>query len=191
MENNENYNTPGHVELKNFKQEFYTFRNGILADRLRKAGDCHSIIFGLNIPQVVGIANNYGQKDIKVARLLWNNSTCRESRLLAPMIFPPDAMEYCEACQWFESVENMEIADNLCHKLLKRLGFAQELFLKYSTDERDLLRYTAFRLAMNLICINAVVDSKAITSAAKSELATNCSMTQQLCREIIEELGVI
>ena len=187
MENINNLNTPlGHEELKKFKHEFYTYRNGIIADRLRSAGDCHKIIFGLNIPQLVNIANEYG-KNVETARLLWNNSTCRESRLLAPMLFPIEIMQYDEACQWIESIENIEIADNLCHKLLKRLNYAQELIIKYSTHDSDILRYTAFRLAINLICINAITNYETIINAAKHEMASDCNMTGPLCKEIIEE----
>ena len=101
-----------HEEVKRLKQEFFAYRNGIVADMLRDAGDCHKVIFGLNIPQLIGIANETG-KNADVARKLWQNADCRESRLLAPMIFPAQTMTVDEAHQWMEDVENVEIADNL------------------------------------------------------------------------------
>ena len=48
------------MELKDIKQQFFTYRNGMLADRLREAGDCHKVIFGLNLPQIVDIARMAG-----------------------------------------------------------------------------------------------------------------------------------
>ncbi len=175
------------VRIQDIKKTLYAYRNGIIADRLRNAGDCHAVIFGLNIPQLMNIANELG-KNLNIARELWNNSASRESRLLAPMLFPCDNMDFAEACKWIESVENVEITDNLCHKLLKKLPFAENLFLKYSSSGHDLLRYAAFRLAMNLLSINADCNRTLILNSAKQELEAKCQLTKRLCDEIIEEI---
>lgn len=171
-------------KIKDIKKAFFTYRNGILADQLRNAGDKHTVIFGLNIPQLMNIANETGH-NADVARELWNNSSSRESRMIAPMIFPYTEMSHDEACKWIESIENIEIADNLCHKLLKKLPSAEALFIKYSVSDNDLLRYTAFRLAMNLLCINAVSNYDTVLDAAKHELERNCNLTRKLCNDII------
>ena len=113
--------------IKNIKKSFFAYRNGVIADRLRNAGDCHKVIFGLNIPQLVEIANATGQ-NANIARQLWFNSDSRESRLIAPMIFPSEDMSIEEAHSWIDSVENTEVSDNLCHKLLKKLPYAETLF---------------------------------------------------------------
>lgn len=174
-------------KIQDIRKTLYAYRNGIIADRLRNAGDGHTIIFGLNIPQIMNIANEIG-KNIDLAKELWDNKTSRESRLLAPMIFPYNEMSYIEACEWIESIENVEIADNLCHKLLKKLPYAIDLILKYSSSDNDLCRYTAFRLAMNLLCINTNCDYALILDSAKHELERNCNLTNKLCNEIIEEI---
>ena len=157
-------------KVQEIKKTFYAYRNGIIADRLRNAGDCHAVIFGLNIPQIVNIANELGQ-DTHLARQLWSNSNSRESRMLAPMLFPCDELGYDEACLWIEDVENVEIADNLCHKLLRKVDSAEKLFQKYANADKDLLRYVAFRLAMNLLCIDAVADRVAMLDAAKDKVS--------------------
>ena len=69
------------MELKDIKQQFFTYRNGMLADRLREAGDCHKVIFGLNLPQIVDIARwqaatkllpkNFGQMLLHAKADLW------------------------------------------------------------------------------------------------------------------------
>ncbi|MGN1238657.1 MAG: DNA alkylation repair protein, partial [Muribaculaceae bacterium] len=100
------------MELKDIKQQFFTYRNGILADRLRSAGDCHSVIFGLNLPQIADIAKMAGT-DKTLAEQLWDNTTTRESRLIAPMIYPREQFCIAMAREWIESVENTEVADIL------------------------------------------------------------------------------
>lgn len=179
-----------HDEVRRAKKMFFAYRNGMLADRLRDAGDCHSVIFGLNIPQLVDIANELGQ-NAAVARELWHSGVnSRECRLLAPMLFPPAEMGRDEARQWVEGVENVEVADNMCHKLLRRLGCARGLVEEYAVAPSDLLRYTAFRLAMNLLCVDtATADWGWLLDAAKAEISRNCNLTQVLCNEIIEEIS--
>ena len=177
-------------KVQEIKKTFYAYRNGIIADRLRNAGDCHAVIFGLNIPQIVNIANELGQ-DAHLARQLWNNSNSRESRMLAPMLFPCDGLGYDEACLWIEDVENVEIADNLCHKLLRKVDSAEKLFQKYANADKDLLRYVAFRLAMNLLCIGAVADRVAMLDAARREVAKGCGMTQNVARDVVEEIELM
>ena len=38
--------------LKEIKHQFMAFRNGIVADALRKAGYDYKVIFGLQLPQL-------------------------------------------------------------------------------------------------------------------------------------------
>lgn len=188
MEQDYTSTSPLHEEVKKLKQLFFAYRNGIIADTLRNAGDCHATIFGLNIPQLVEIATQNGQ-NIDVARAMWENTSCRESRLFAPMIFPCAEMSHEEAGKWIESVENIEIADNLCHKLLKKLPFAQDLVTEYAYADSDIVRYTALRLSMNLLCIDAVTDKQTLLDAAKRETMRDCMLTRNLCLEIISEIS--
>ena len=41
---------------KEIRKEFFAFRNGIIADKLRKAGDPHGMIMGCLLVDVQGIA---------------------------------------------------------------------------------------------------------------------------------------
>ena len=54
------------------------------------------------------------------------------------------------AREWIESVENTEVADILCHRLLRYCDFAWQLCREYASAELDLQRYTALRLAADL-----------------------------------------
>ena len=42
--------------LRGIRKEFFAFRNGIVADKLRKAGDPHSMIMGCLLVDISGIA---------------------------------------------------------------------------------------------------------------------------------------
>lgn len=174
------------MELKDIKQQFYAYRNGMLADRLRMSGDCHNIIFGLNLSQIVDVAKNLGQ-DKALAEQLWANDTTRESRLLAPMIYPVAEFTVEKAKTWVESLENAEVVDVLCHKLMRKTDYAEALYKEYADAESDLLRYFALRLALNLIVIGRLNDMDGLRVIAENERQRNCKLTQMVVANILEE----
>lgn len=132
--------------MQNVKQRFFAFRNGVVADMLRHCGSQYKIIFGLNIPQLREIASAFGY-NAELARQLWENSTTRESRLLAPMLFDPAALTLTEARELLEGLTpNAEEVDILCHSLLRHTTFARQLLDELNTSDDKWHRYTALRL---------------------------------------------
>ncbi|MBP3299658.1 MAG: DNA alkylation repair protein [Muribaculaceae bacterium] len=113
--------------IKGIKQQFMAYRNGIVADTLRRAGmDCYSVIFGLNLPQLSAIAASV-TASAGLASALWADRKVRESRLLAAYLFPPRSVDRELARSLMEDVQTREEADILCFRLLRHLDFAPEL----------------------------------------------------------------
>lgn len=112
--------------LKEIKQQFYTYRNGALADTLRKYGDPHRIIFGLDVPQIASIARSLAP-GMELATLLWTDRDVRESRLLAAYLFPLEEISLEKALELCSDLRNREEADILAFRLLKRLPYATDL----------------------------------------------------------------
>lgn len=137
------------MELKEVKQQFFALRNGLLADSLRKQASLpHKLIFGLNIIQLRTLAVKIG-RDSNLAATLWDDSDCRESRLLAPMIQPePQA-------GWLAEVRTPEEADILCHASLRHHPRALELVQETALSPEPLLQYSTLRLLLNLLPSNS------------------------------------
>ncbi len=114
------------MDLQSIKKDFFVFRNGIVADTLRKAGMPHKVIFGLQIPQIAAIAKALTPSS-ELAEALWNDSEVRESRILATYLFPVDEMSLEKAIWLLGSVRTQEESDMLAFRLLKRLHFASEI----------------------------------------------------------------
>lgn len=114
--------------LKEIKHLFMTYRNGVVADTLRKAGMPYKIIFGLQLTRIADIARHLG-KSASLARTLWADAEVRESRLLACRIMPPDEMTLEEAMLMAQSVKTPEEADVLSFYLLRHLDFAPTLLM--------------------------------------------------------------
>lgn len=149
------------TELKDIKQEFFAYRNGMLADTLRDAGDTHKIIFGLNVPQIKAIADRV-EKSAEIAQQLWNNDTSRESRLAAPMVYPADKFTKETAQKWIDSLINIEETDILCHRLLCMTDYAEDMVYELANSEDDTKQYCGYRLAINIIMRNKLKDYEKI-----------------------------
>ncbi len=137
-------------DMQRVKRHFFAMRNGVIADRLRSAGSPFRIIFGLNLPQIMEAAAMFGP-DRALAERLWANTSTRESMLLAPMLLDPAELTEEQALKMVTEVPAVEVADILCHRLLRKLPYAPDLAerLVGSTDEMS--RYTGFRLWLNIL----------------------------------------
>ena len=176
MENNYN-------EIQQVKRRFFALRNGALGELMRRQGATYRIIFGLNLPQLTEIAAST-PASAHLAQKLWDNTTTRESMLLAPMIYPVDQFGLDTALAWTASTPTAEVADILCHKLLRRCPFALSLAQELSMSDNDMQRYIAIRLHFNLLP-NGIDAAEAMATA---ELARNCQLTATVSHALLAEI---
>lgn len=177
---------------REIRKEFFAFRNGIVADKLRKAGDPHSIIMGCLLVDVQGIVQRQREAidDVETLKTLalelWNDTNSRECRLAAPMLYPAESMTLEMALQWCRTVETVEVADNLCHKLLRHIAEADALFRQLIADERPLVKYTGYRLLLNLLMLGKIQPNASLRTIVENENEPSLS---HLLKDILEELN--
>lgn len=171
-------------KMQTLKRRFFAMRNGLLADQLRKAGSQFRIIFGLNVIQLKEIAGDYGH-DTEFARELWNNVATRESMLLAPMLWQPDDFDFAEIIALCNEIPEVEVADMVCHRLLKQRNDAKEIIEKLIDSDESLLRYTALRLALPLI--DVCISPEAAIAMADKEISRRDNMTLSLASMVKSE----
>lgn len=173
-------------EMQSVKRRLFAMRNGIVADTLRRTMPEYKMVFGLNLPQIAEIAADLGPSR-RLAEELWADRRTRESLLLAPMIFPRTEADRETARRMMKDVITPEVADILCHRLLRHLPFARELAMETVTSPVDLERYTAFRLLFNLLPAGA----EEIRPFAEAEFAAGCQLTRSLTRALIDEIDFL
>ena len=179
--------------VREIRKEFFAFRNGIVADKLRKAGDPHSVIMGCLLVDVQGIAQRTKEtiddeeQLAAIASELWSDTNSREGRLAAPMLYPSEGMSMEQALEWCQTVETVEVADNLCHKLLRHTTDADALFRQLIADEKPLVKYTGYRLLLNLLLMSKVQATAQLRAAIEAEVATTQPLIAQLLKDILEE----
>ena len=182
-----NQDKPGFSDMQNAKRRFFALRNGAVADSLKRAGDPHSIIFGLTLMQLREVAQA-SPHNADLADRLWENDPTRESRLLAPMLIPLEDMSQEKASAWLNGVMCPEEADILCHRHLRKTDYALELAqTTYADAESDLQSYAALRLMCNIMYANRA-EAK---NMAESEAARNCQLTAVLACQILDELSFL
>lgn len=138
------------TDIRQIKHLFMTYRNGIVSDTLRKAGQPYAVIFGLQIPQISEIARQLSPS-AALARTLWADTNVRESRLLACWIFPVEELLPDEALAMALSVITREEADILAFRLLRRhpeAGGIPDMIT--AAAKTPLQRYAAEALRRNL-----------------------------------------
>lgn len=169
--------------LRNTKKQFFAFRNGIIADSLRKNGDPHSMIMGCQMTDVAQIASAI-QPGKEIAEAFWTDTKHRECRMIAPMLYPAADMDRTTALAWARSAECEEIADVLCHRLLRKLPFAQEIATALQGAQEPIAIYTGFRLLLNLVLMQKVE----LTASLKATLENAKTSAPQSARPIIASI---
>lgn len=155
------------------KRRMFAMRNGVVADALRRGGSKFPIIFGVNLPQLVEIARDFGCNK-EFAERVWANSTTRESMLIAPMLMPGHEMTRPMAERWIAESPEPEVIDVLCLKLLRRMPYALEL-------AKDLIAGGEYRYAgLRLMCNLAPQHTEEAVKAGRAEAERNDPKTAAL-----------
>ena len=174
--------------IQKLRKEFFAYRNGVVAEQLHAAGDPHTVIMGCQLADVIDITSRY-EKDARLAQALWDDTQHRECRMAATMLYPIEDFDMKTALAWCHSVESVEIADILCHRLLRHLDYVPQLWQQLHDSDKPLVRYTAYRLLLNLLLMNRIEKTTELRSMAEKDLPTAPPPLQQLLESIIEEMG--
>lgn len=172
-------------KMQMVKRRMFAMRNGVIADALRNAGSPFKIIFGLNLPQLVEIADEFG-KDIELSKKLWQNNTTRESMLLATMMMPLDEVNPTKAKGMIDESPTIEIIDILCHRLLRHMPQNYHFACNLMNSDDSKYRYAGLRLLWHFV---STEHRDEILSLAKKEMLKGDPLTKPLCQAIIEEIS--
>ena len=122
--------------VNEIKKELRASMNGILSARMREAGMPFRLIFGVELPRLRSIAEEFPQ-DEELACQLWSQNI-RETRLLAIMLMPPAAFTPERANTWAETMVTAEEAQVLAMMLLPKTNGAKEVCLTWLKGGKSL-----------------------------------------------------
>lgn len=141
--------------LKEIKKDFFRYRNGEVANQLKKLYPENTLIFGLNLPQISEISKKF-PKDLDLAMALWNDNKVRESRILSLYLFPIENLTFSQAQQMVACIESSEEAEVLPFRILRYLPFKQDLYnyLSEKSFDTPLEKYCFEMFKRNLEVLN-------------------------------------
>ena len=175
--------------LRDLKQAFFAYRNGIVADSLRRSGTPHPFIMGCQLTDIVGITHKY-QPDAELADALWACRNHRECRLAATMLHPAGAMDLEKALSWCGDVQCREEADVLCHRLLRHIAQADVLVQKLiGNGGGEMNRYIGYRLMLNLLLAGNMAPTTALRQQVEDAMPLADGSLRPVLTSLLEELS--
>ena len=95
------------------------------------------------------------------------------------------------ALDWCHSVESTEVADVLCHRLLRHTPCTTQLCMQLllENDNHAMVEYTALRLLLNLLLLGKIEKTPQLRNLITTRQAQHTHPTlQPLLSSILEEL---
>ncbi len=185
MEINEDMSTSDKV--KQIKQSFRLYMNGVTAESLRQKGLQYKICWGVSLQHLQEMAAEYG-KDKSLAEELWLSGV-RECKLLAILTYPIDAFDESTAERWLDDVTNQELAEMLSFHILQHVSYAKPLAMRLLACGNEMHLLCAFnilsRLFIKFSCLDADEASMFLAKAqscidngsyALKHAASNCML---------------
>ena len=91
----------------------------------------------------------YGLDITEVAEALWAEDNIRESKMIAPLLYPRGTMTIETAERWVQSILTPEVADVVCMYAFQ-YEIGKELISRWKDAEGKMLRYCAKSLEKRL-----------------------------------------
>ena len=146
-------------KLKQIKQRFRLMMNGMASQSMREKGLGYSINWGISLPALKTLAEEYG-KDYDLAIELWKENI-RECKILATLIMPPADMKADLACLWVSQIPNQEVAAMVAFNLFQYIDSAKDLAFKWLAAS-ELEQMCGYNILSRLFMRGEVLDSREI-----------------------------
>ena len=135
-------------KLKEIKKSFFLRMDGTASRSMREKGLDYKINWGVSIPDLRKMADEYG-KDYALAIELWKENI-RECKILATMMMPPEQMlpEIVEL--WMEQTSSQEIAEMAAFNLYQHLEYAPVLAFQWIAGDNEAEQICGYNLLARL-----------------------------------------
>lgn len=147
-------------KLKQIKGRFRLMMNGMASQSMREKGLGYSINWGVSLPTLKTLAEEYG-KDYELAIELWKGNI-RECKILATLIMPPADMQPDLACLWVSQVPNQEIAAMVSFNLFQYIDGAKDLAFKWLASESELEQMCGYNVLSRLFMRGETLEPREI-----------------------------
>ena len=175
-------------EIRKIKQELRLSMNGVASAFMRENGLNYKLNFGVEIPRLQSIANEF-QPDPDLAQALWKENM-RECKILAGMLQPTDSF-YPEIAEiWIENMPNTEIAQLTVMNLFEKLPYASEKAFQWIAREEEMFQLCGFlllaRLFLKGIPLNERAENEFLDQAGATIIQANGPLKKAIINSLIK-----
>jgi len=111
--------------IDEIKQKIRLSMNGVVSDSMKNRGIIYYKNFGVSIPRLKEIAQEY-TPDHDLAQRLWLLKI-RETMILATLLQPIDKFNFENASNWISEINNIELVEQSCMNLFCKIKFANHI----------------------------------------------------------------
>lgn len=158
------------AKVKEIKGRFRLFMNGVVSQSMREKGLGYKINWGIGLPLLKNIANEYG-KDYELAVELWKENI-RECKILATLIMPVQEMSLDLVDLWISQIKNQEIAEMAAFNLFQYLPEAKELSLKWISSSEIPVQLCGYNVLSRLFMKKVEMSDREINEFIDQAQAT-------------------
>ncbi len=164
--------------------------NGVVSTSMREKGLKYKLNFGVSIPKLKEIANDF-TPDGELAAALWQQDV-REMKILATLLQPVDSFTREQAIQWVEDAPNQEIREQYVMNLLQHLPDARGLAMSWSNWMDEPYGIVGYLLHARLFMKGEVLveeDRDLFLKVARGALDKGTEAVQRAALLALKQLG--
>jgi 3-methyladenine DNA glycosylase AlkD len=183
--------TEAEIKLREIRAKLRKSMDGIVSTSMREKGLKYRLNFGVNLPTLRQIANNY-DRDAILSEMLWREDV-RELKILATLLHPIEDFSEENAHKWCAEIPNQEIREQVCMNLFQNLPCANNLVNKWVLSDNENIRTTAYWLFARLIIIRSEqipdIDCSSVVRNAMNDLHTSAFFLRQSAVNALKYAG--
>lgn len=176
--------------LLEIKRQLHRSMNGVVADSMKAKGAGYKLNYGVAYPRIKEIAAGYGKRK-DLAEMLWDSSI-REMKILALMLYPAEQMEEETADKWMRSITQLELIELASLHLYAELQYAPVLIFRWMEDQSEWMRIAAFQLAYRLSVKNyrwTIGELMQLAEALRVALDPSSRLLMQSAWKVLQNLA--
>lgn len=131
-------------QIKDIRKKIRLSMNGVVSDAMKDYGFNYKQNFGVQIPRLKQLAQNYTPNH-DLAQRLWALKI-RETMILASLLQPTETYTEKDADEWVETIDNIELAEQTCMNLFSRLPFVKAWSVSLISSNDEWKQITGFIL---------------------------------------------
>lgn len=137
------------LTIAKIKREIMLSMNGICAENINNAGFNYRQNFGVSYARLTEIAHSYTQS-YTLAYRLWL-LPIRETKILATLLCPPDALTKDNIHEWIDAIDNSETAEIISYSLLSKVPHLTAQYAEMLSEDNHYIRLTAYHTLARII----------------------------------------